>query len=120
MTTRYRALLRELADDPGELHGQFVMALVSGDRAPLEAWLDARHGPGCLARLFRAPSFGAGTGQVMPQRAARPRSSGPVRPVTSSPETMSRIAGRAWVSSGAARSAASRALTHSSRRPQFP
>jgi hypothetical protein len=54
---RYRALLRELSGDSGELHGEFLMAMLSGDLPPLEAWLDARHGPGCFARLFRAPSF---------------------------------------------------------------
>jgi hypothetical protein len=57
VTARYRALLRELADDPGELHDQIVMAMISGDRRPLKAWLAARHGPGCFARLFRSPSF---------------------------------------------------------------
>jgi hypothetical protein len=60
VTVRYRALLQELADDPGQLHEQIVAAMTSGDRGPLEAWLDARHGPGCFARLFRAPSFGTG------------------------------------------------------------
>lgn len=59
VTMRYRALLAELADDPAEAHGQFIAAMTSGDIAPLEAWLDARHGPGCFARLFRAPSFDA-------------------------------------------------------------
>ena len=33
--------------------------MISGDLTSLEAWLDARHGPGCFARLFRAPSFDA-------------------------------------------------------------
>jgi hypothetical protein len=60
VTVRYRALLHELADDPGELHDQIVAAITSGDRAPLEAWLDARYGAGCFARLFRAPSFSPG------------------------------------------------------------
>jgi hypothetical protein len=27
--------------------------------APLEAWLDARHGSGSFARMFRAPAFAA-------------------------------------------------------------
>jgi hypothetical protein len=58
VTARYRALLRELAPDPAELHDQIMMAMTSGDRAPLEEWLDARHGPGCFPRLFRTPSFG--------------------------------------------------------------
>src|ERR1022692_2905236 len=38
----------------------------------------------------------------MPHRAARPRSSGEVRPETRSPEIRSRTAGRVWVSSGPA------------------
>ena len=33
--------------------------MISGDLAPLEAWLDARHGPGSFARMFRAPPSGA-------------------------------------------------------------
>src|ERR1035441_2021571 len=36
--------------------------------------------------------------QVMRHLVASPRSSGLVRPVTSSPETRSRTAGRAWIS----------------------
>ena len=61
--------------------------MISGDLAPLEAWLDARHGPGSFARMFRAPTFvaRARAGQVMPHRWASPRSSGLVRPVMSSP-----------------------------------
>jgi len=58
VTARYRAFLCELASDPAELHDLIVMAMTSGNRVPLEAWLDARRGPGCFARLFRAPSFG--------------------------------------------------------------
>jgi hypothetical protein len=57
VTGRYCALLRELSGDSGELHVQFLMAMISGELPPLEAWLDARHGPDCFARLFRAPSF---------------------------------------------------------------
>jgi hypothetical protein len=57
VTNRYRALLRELSSDPSDLHEQFIMAMISGELLPLESWLDARHGPGCFARLFRAPSF---------------------------------------------------------------
>jgi hypothetical protein len=56
VSARYRALLAELDGDPGEAHGQFIAAMISGDLAPLERWLDARHGPGAFARLFRAPS----------------------------------------------------------------
>jgi hypothetical protein len=57
VTARYRALLAELQGDPGEAHGQFVAAMISGDLALLKTWLDARHGPGAFARLFRAPSL---------------------------------------------------------------
>jgi hypothetical protein len=64
VTVRYRTLLAELDEDPGEPHGQLVAAMISGDLAPLEAWLDARHGPGSFARLFRAPSFDAEPGLV--------------------------------------------------------
>jgi hypothetical protein len=59
VTTRYPALLAELDTEPGQAHGQFVTAMINGDVAPLEAWLDARHGPDAFARLFRAPSCGA-------------------------------------------------------------
>jgi len=59
VTTRYRALLARLGADPGVAHGQLIAAMISGDLAPLEAWLDARHGSGCFVRLFRAPSAGA-------------------------------------------------------------
>jgi hypothetical protein len=57
-------LLHELSGDAGELHGQFVTAMISGELLPLKAWLDARHGAGCFARLFRAPSLGMETQQV--------------------------------------------------------
>ena len=59
VTLRYRALLNELGASPADAHGQITTAMISGDIAPLEAWLDARHGPGSFARMFRAPSFGA-------------------------------------------------------------
>jgi hypothetical protein len=59
VTLRYRALLSELDAGPVDAHGQIVAAMISGDLAPLQAWLDARHGPGSLARMFHAPSFGA-------------------------------------------------------------
>jgi hypothetical protein len=39
-----------------DAHSQIVAAMISGDLAPLEAWLDARHGPGSFAGMFRAPS----------------------------------------------------------------
>jgi hypothetical protein len=58
VTLRYRALLSELDANPADAHGQVVTAMISGDLAPLEAWLDARHGPGSFARMFRAPAFG--------------------------------------------------------------
>jgi hypothetical protein len=64
VTLRYRELLAELEGDPGEAHGQFLAAMISGDLAPLEAWLDIRHGRGSFARLFRAPSFDAEPGLV--------------------------------------------------------
>jgi hypothetical protein len=57
VTGRYRTLLRELATDPGELHGLFVAAMIAGDKTGLEKWLDARHGTNCFDRLFRVPSF---------------------------------------------------------------
>lgn len=57
VASRYRALLAELGPDPAQVHGHFVAAIISGDLTPLEAWLDARHGSGCFARLFRAPSL---------------------------------------------------------------
>jgi hypothetical protein len=59
VSARYRALLAGLDGEPGEAHGQFVAAMISGDLARLEAWLDGRHGPGAFARLFRAPSSAA-------------------------------------------------------------
>ena|SRR5450755_2534258 len=121
VTMRYQALLRDLAEDPAGLHRRFVTAMAGGGLVPLEGWLDARHGPGFFARRFRTPAFDAAAGQSGDGHlAASPRSSGLVRPVTSSPETRSRTAGRAWISSGASRSAASRALMQSARRPQVP
>jgi hypothetical protein len=72
---------------------------------------------GASGRLGSTRRLGS---QVMRHLAASPRSSGLVRPVTSSPETRSRTAGRVWISSGASRSAASRALMQSARRPQVP
>jgi hypothetical protein len=59
VTLRYRALLSELDSSPADAHGRIVAAMISGDLAPLEAWLDARHGPGSFTRMFRAPSSGA-------------------------------------------------------------
>ena len=57
VTLRYRALLNELGASPADAHGQIVAAMISGALAPLEAWLNARHGTGSFARMFRAPSF---------------------------------------------------------------
>lgn len=80
-----------------------------------------RHSPGSSRSASgRLPSTRRLGSQVMRHLVASPRSSGLVRPVTSSPETRSRTAGRAWISSGASRSAASRALMQSARRPQVP
>jgi hypothetical protein len=57
VSSRYRALLCELADNPAQLHEIFVTAMISGVLPPLEAWLDARHGAGCFVRWFCAQSF---------------------------------------------------------------
>ena len=54
VTLRYRALLSELDASPAEAHSQIVTAMISGNLAPLEAWLNARHGPGSFARMFRS------------------------------------------------------------------
>ena len=62
VTGRYRALVRQLADDPGKLHQHFVAAMISGDLTELEQWLDARHGPGCFASTFRAPAWNPAAG----------------------------------------------------------
>jgi hypothetical protein len=59
VTLRYRALLSELDASPADAHSQIVAAMISVDLAPLEAWLDARHGPGSFTRMFRAPASGA-------------------------------------------------------------
>jgi hypothetical protein len=64
VTLRYRALLRELSASPADAHSQIVAAMISGDLAPLEAWLDALHGPGSFTRMFRAPTSGAEPGLV--------------------------------------------------------
>jgi hypothetical protein len=60
VTLRYRAFLAELGPDPADAQGRFTTAMVNGDIAPLEAWLDARHGRSSFARLFRSPSFDSG------------------------------------------------------------
>jgi hypothetical protein len=64
VTLRYRALLSELSVSPADAHSQIVAAMISGDLAPLEAWQDARHGPGSFTRMFRAPTSGAEPGLV--------------------------------------------------------
>jgi hypothetical protein len=64
VTLRYRALLSELDASPADAHSQVVTAMISGDLAPLQAWLDARHGAGSFARMFRAPSSGTEPGLV--------------------------------------------------------
>jgi hypothetical protein len=66
VTGRYRALVRQLADDPGQLHHHFVASMISGDLAELEQWLDARHGPGCFASTFRAPAGNPAAGPRKP------------------------------------------------------
>jgi hypothetical protein len=60
VTLRYRALLSELDANPDDAHGQILAAMISGDLAPLEAWLGARYGPDAFAKMFRAPSSSAG------------------------------------------------------------
>jgi hypothetical protein len=57
VTLRYRALLSEIDASPTDARSQIIAAMISGDLPPLEAWLDARHGPGSFARMFRAPTF---------------------------------------------------------------
>ncbi|MEU8141779.1 hypothetical protein [Nonomuraea sp. NPDC048901] len=57
VTSRYRALLDDLTETPHELHHLLITAMISGDLGDLNAWLDARHGPGSFARRFRAPIF---------------------------------------------------------------
>jgi hypothetical protein len=64
VTLRYRALLSELGVSPADAHSQIVAAMISGDLAPLESWLDARHGPASFTRMFRAPTSGADPGLV--------------------------------------------------------
>ena len=60
VTLRYRTLLSELSASPADAHSQIVAAMISGELAPLEAWLDTRHGPaaspGCSAPRLPARS----------------------------------------------------------------
>ncbi|WP_258534775.1 hypothetical protein [Streptomyces sp. PT12] len=59
---RYAHFLEEFA--PGEereCHTRLLTAIISGDVAELGAWLDARHGPGAFAGLFRTPEYFAPT-----------------------------------------------------------
>jgi hypothetical protein len=51
VTLRYRALLGELSASAAGAHSHITAAMISGDLAPLQAWLDARHGPGSFALL---------------------------------------------------------------------
>lgn len=44
VTLRYRALLSEFGASAANAHSQITAAMISGELAPLEAWLDARHG----------------------------------------------------------------------------
>ena len=64
VTFRYRALLSEFGASPADAHSQITAAMISGELAPLEAWLDARHGVGSFARMFRAPAFAGEPGLV--------------------------------------------------------
>jgi hypothetical protein len=59
VTLRYHALLHELGASAADAHSQITAAMISGDLAPLQAWLDARHGPDSFTRMFRAPSLRA-------------------------------------------------------------
>ncbi|MEU6315912.1 hypothetical protein [Streptomyces sp. NPDC047014] len=62
---RYAGFLGEFA--PGEedwCHALIVGAIISGDVAPLGAWLDDRHGPGAFAGLFRAADYFAPDGRA--------------------------------------------------------
>lgn len=55
---RYLHFLGEFA--PGEeheCHTRLLAAIISGDTTALGAWLDARHGPGTFAGLFRTPGY---------------------------------------------------------------
>ncbi len=58
ITSRYRALLADLAETPEELHLLVILAMVSGELDGLHAWLDARHGAGAFSRRFHAPAYG--------------------------------------------------------------
>jgi hypothetical protein len=57
VTSRYRSLLAELGDEDGEPHQRVIDAMISGDLAKLEAWLDRHHGKGCFAALFQAAGW---------------------------------------------------------------
>ena len=57
VTLRYRALLSEFDASAADAHSQITAAMIGGDLAPLEAWLDVRRGVGSFARMFRAPAF---------------------------------------------------------------
>ncbi|MFJ1592038.1 hypothetical protein ACIOD0_17565 [Kitasatospora albolonga] len=55
---RYAVFLSEFA--PGEeddLHDLLLTAVVSGDTRGLSIWLDARHGPGTFAGVFRSDAY---------------------------------------------------------------
>jgi hypothetical protein len=72
VTGRYRALLRQLADDPAELHQHIVAAMITGSLTGLERWLDTRHGPGCFTRTFKTPGWNPDAG--LTARTTRERS----------------------------------------------
>ncbi|MFE2291895.1 hypothetical protein [Streptomyces sp. NPDC059452] len=55
---RYAHFLAEFT--PGEesdCHTRLLAAIITGDVAGLEAWLDERHGPGTFMGLFRTPGY---------------------------------------------------------------
>jgi hypothetical protein len=79
VTLRYRALLSELDASAASAHSQIVAAMISGDLAPLEAWMNARHGADTFARIFRAPAFVGEPELVRRCRTGRPGRAVPAR-----------------------------------------
>lgn len=65
VNARYRVFLTEIGQVEAEdLHSLILSSTISGDAAPLCAWLDRRYGPGTFAAMFMAPgylSFGGST-----------------------------------------------------------
>lgn len=55
---RYAHFLKEFAcGEEHECHTRLLAAIITGDMSELVAWLDARHGPGTFAGLFRTPGY---------------------------------------------------------------